>query len=365
MRGYYFQTMDIRSTRAHVSQVLHTAAAITPHAPLVLVLPRYGDDVPNEDVLRSRHDLPRVPETILLSAMGASRIGSGASLFFNIPLILFLFAHARTADFAYFRASYLLPTAFVARLLGLSVVYETHRRPLSLQERWRDFLMSTVAHGFVVISAHMSEHYVRYGKPLLVAHDAVSLSRFGKNFSKIEARKKIGARDGEKLCVYAGTVSRLKGTHYIVEAALQLPDVRFLLVGNVVDIRKEDLPSNVTLTGKVEQGELPAYLGAADALLLPHPKTEYSQSPMKLFEYMASGVPIVSTRVPAVLEVLNDHNAFLVEADSASALAEGIRNLFGNEAQARAKAAQARIDVGAYSWEARGEKIAGFLKKLV
>lgn len=364
VKGYYFHTMDIQSPRAHAAQILSTAAAIRPHLGLSLVLLKYGNASFDGEALRARHELLHAPEVVLLDTFGIRAPRLSAFLLFNIPAIRFLLARKREgkADFAYFRANYLVPIALTARLLGIPVFYETHRPPLSFHERWRDHLMSMLASGIVVISDHMRAHYTRYGKPLLVAHDAVSLSRFSRRQAKEEARSLIGRKQEERLCVYAGTVSKLKGLLYLLEAARLLPQVQFLLVGNVVP-EFDAMPPNVTCTGRVGQADLPPYLAAADVLVLPHPASEYSQSPMKVFEYMASETPIVASRLPQVTEVLTDRNAVLVAPDSGEALAAGIHEVFRDLSRAATLAKQARQDVEAYTWEVRGEKIARFIRE--
>lgn len=364
MKGYYFHTMDIGSPRAHAAQILSTAAALGPHLDLSLVFPRYGNASPDHEALRERHELSPMPPIVLLDTFGIRTPRLSAFLLFNIPAIRFLLARKREgeADFAYFRANYLVPVALAARLLRIPVFYETHRPPLSFHERWRDRLMGMLASGIIVISEHMRAHYLRYGKPMLVAHDAVSLARFSRRQAKEEARSLIGRNREERLCVYAGTVSKLKGIAYLLEAARLLPEVQFLFVGNIVP-EFDAMPPNVTCTGRVGQKELPPYLAAADVLVLPHPSSEYSQSPMKLFEYMASEIPIVAARLPQVIEILNGRNAVLVAPDSGEALAAGITEVLRDMGRAATLAKQARQDVETYTWEARGERIARFVRE--
>jgi len=81
-------------------------------------------------------------------------------------------------------------------------------------------------------------------------------------------------------------------------------------------------------------------------------------SPLKLFEYMASGRPVVASDLPALREVLRpDDNAVLVEPGSADALAAGIRRIVGDAAFGRRLAANARRDVADYTWDKRAERL--------
>src|SRR6185369_5103975 len=67
------------------------------------------------------------------------------------------------------------------------------------------------------------------------------------------------------------------------------------------------IESRVIFIGRVEHGAVPLYLKAFDVLLAPFPQNEhysYYMSPMKIFEYMASSRPIISTELPTIIESL-------------------------------------------------------------
>ena len=102
-------------------------------------------------------------------------------------------------------------------------------------------------------------------------------------------------------------------------------------------------------------------------LLLPNksgdPASERDTSPMKLFEYMASGVPVVASDVPSLREVLNKRNSFLAPPNDPKALAEEVRGILSNPDEAEARASAARIDVEAYTWDKRAEDMLNFLKQ--
>lgn len=359
--------MDVRSSRAHVSQILNTVAAVSTKLDLTLVLPKYHRSLDIEGIQKSQ-GLLFMPKISFLWNFGIEKSGLAAFVLFNLPAALYILKKkiSGNIDFVYFRTTFFLPTALFAWLLRIPFFYECHRRPMTSNERWRDHLMSKMCAGIITISSYMSEHYQRYKKRMIVAHDAVSLERFGAPLPREEARKKLGFADDEKICVYTGTISKLKGIETVVEAAKRAPDILFVLVGIIApEFARRALPSNMKVVGKVEQGKLPDYMRAADALLLPHPRGEYSQSPMKLFEYMATGVPIVSSRLPSVCEVLNDKNAVLVEPESAEALVAGIRKVLNDSRLADTLAVQEKTDVQDYTWEKRGAVIASFIQSIV
>jgi glycosyltransferase involved in cell wall biosynthesis len=89
----------------------------------------------------------------------------------------------------------------------------------------------------------------------------------------------------------------------------------------------------------------------------------YFTSPLKLFEYMASGKPIVASDLPAIREVLSHNtNSILVPPDNPEALAGGVRYILENPAMGEKIARQAAVDVLSYTWDERTKKIMDFIR---
>ena len=82
---------------------------------------------------------------------------------------------------------------------------------------------------------------------------------------------------------------------------------------------------------------------------------------MKLFEYMASGRPIVASNIPSIAEILNKDNAILVDPDNPEELASGIKQHLVNSDLAEKIAKQAYQDGRQYTWEERAKRISDFI----
>lgn len=170
---------------------------------------------------------------------------------------------------------------------------------------------------------------------------------------------------------YAGHLYPWKGVDILLRALARLPGARGLIVGG--HHQEPDLPrlrslaeslqvaDRVRFTGLVAPSEVPALLGKADVLALPNPASAIATrftSPLKLFEYMASGRPIVASDLPALREVLqHDVNAWLVPAGDEAALADGIGRLLADPALATRLARAAFAGAREYSWERRAERL--------
>ena len=227
--------------------------------------------------------------------------------------------------------------------------------------------------GLVLHSAYAAGAYERAGVPaekLLVAHNGAEPRRMGPPPDKAAARTALGLDQDRFTAVYAGRVNVQKG----LDALLALADLRretlFLLVGSEgegpveAEARRR---ANVRIVPWQEPAALPAWLHAADVLLIPPSRAPLEQFrncvlPLKLFAYLAAGRPIIAPEAPDTAELLGDgDNALLVPPGDPAAAAAALDRL-------RDPVLAARLGAAAYarslelSWDRRAEKIEAFLK---
>ena len=236
----------------------------------------------------------------------------------------------------------------------------------------RDARVWRTADGYVTITAGLARELERrFGSRPLIA-----VVPDGANVQATDHTDDTD-RSGDQVFTlgYAGHLYPWKGVDLIVEAVLALPDTRGLIVGGherEPDLARTkafatqlDVSSRVTFTGPVPPAEVAARLREADVLILPNRtsaiSTEFT-SPLKLFEYMASGRPIVASDLPSFREVLRDgENALLVEAGNPQALAAAVARIKNDKALGARLARQAREDVGAFTWARRAERLESLL----
>lgn len=262
---------------------------------------------------------------------------------------------------------------FAAKLCveaGLPTLVEEHAPTHYSEFKW---LLDVKDHprflGLVTISDELKRAYAEGGirsEKIHVFPSGVDLRRFANGPTKQDARTALGLPVSGHIAMYCGHFYPHKGVDHLIQAARTLPDMTVCLVGGwPADIDRcgaatRDLP-NVRFTGFVPNSDVPLHLAAADVLVLPNLKDTYDAkvtSPLKLFEYMAAGRPIVASNIPAFQSVLrHGENACLVEAGSADAIAAAIRHLQENPELAERLAAQARVDVQAYAWDTRAKAV--------
>lgn len=267
--------------------------------------------------------------------------------------------------------------------------FEAHTYPATraglLIRRW----LAKRIGGFIVITDHLRQRYEAVGVPsqrLTVAHDGFRRSRFEIEGDRTAWREKIGWPQETFIVGYMGRFQTLgmdKGLVDLADAVIALAHdradwpVRLGLVGGP-DYHVESLrerfsaagisPGTVLYAGHVPAAGVPGYLCAFDICTMPFPWTEhfaYYASPMKLFEYMASGSPLVATNLPSTAEIICDgRNGLLVPPSNVEALTAALRRLRDEPGLALRLAEQARSDVFHFTWDSRAQSLLQFIASL-
>lgn len=167
----------------------------------------------------------------------------------------------------------------------------------------------------------------------------------------------------EKLVVYSGALYPFKGVDLLLEIAPQFPKVKFAIAGGPPEqhshyqqvIAKRQL-TNVALLGALPQRDLAHLLQAADALAHPHRLGDAATftSPMKLFDYLAAGTPVVATRIPSLAQwPLAAKIAAWCEPNQPQAFADSLRQVLAQRPRPAEGFMPDITTLASYSWEAR------------
>lgn len=227
--------------------------------------------------------------------------------------------------------------------------------------------------GLILHSRYAAAAYRRAGvdpAKLLAAHNGADTARIGAPLDKKAARAARGLPADRRIALYAGRVNEEKGLDQILALARLRPEILFLLVGSEgegpIEAAAAALP-NVRIVPWQAPDELPAWLNAADALLIPPSRAPLEQYrncvlPLKLFSYLAAGRPILAPVAPDTAELLSDgDNALLVPPGDPEAAAAALDRL-ADPALGRRLGAAALAHSANLSWDRRAEKIEGFLE---
>lgn len=176
---------------------------------------------------------------------------------------------------------------------------------------------------------------------------------------------------------YSGQLYEWKGVDCLLEAMTEVPGARLTILGGGAGgldqvrarARLLGIEARLDLPGQVPHREVEKRLQEADVFVLPagdRTISRYWTSPLKLFEYMAAGRPLVASDLPSLREILrHEENALLVTPGDPRALAQALRRIVEDSGLAQRLAAQALQDVREYTWDRRAERLEGFFRTLL
>ena len=253
-------------------------------------------------------------------------------------------------------------------------VFEAHQPPPRRRAALdRAMLQRSGLRRVVAISGALADEYLRRFPWLegrvVVAHDAAD-----DPFAPGATWRPRVRTPGEPLRVgYVGGLYPGRGGEELMAVARALPDVAFDLVGGTdadrTRLRAGGVPPNVIFHGHVPPSALAAHYERFDVLVAPYQRsvavhggvgdTSRWMSPMKLFEYLSWGRPLVFSDLPVLREVLrHGENALLVPPDDVGAWVAAVARLRDDVALADRLSARARADFLAHhTWDRRVETV--------
>ncbi len=210
-------------------------------------------------------------------------------------------------------------------------------------------------------------------KPIHLIPDGVDTTLFDpSNVSKENLKKmrgKYGLEDSDKIILYIGRLEKWAGVDLILRCAKHLrhSDAKFLLVGEGRMVKEIAMP-NIICCGRVSHELVVDYLAMADVVLVPMQQDPLGQSasPLKLFEAMAMGKPVIASDTQGIRDVIRSKvNGILLPSDEkmwAGAILEMIEN--SNFASTLGRNARETVESG-YNWSVLVNKFEELLYQLV
>jgi glycosyltransferase involved in cell wall biosynthesis len=281
-----------------------------------------------------------------------------------------------------FHDSELFPVALILRLLRRRVVYDCHENlPMQvLQKKW----IPRPLRWLMVPAVWLMEWAgSRLLSGVLVARDSV-LSRFPSNrrvsIRNFPTAMALSTSQGPPIAtrsnvvIYAGGLSRIRGIAELVEAIRQIvvPQAELWLVGAFDSEEFQDeilssLPPNAKWFGKLEHSEVTKlYSSAKIGMSTLHPTPSHRNSqPVKIYEYMGAGLPVIASNFPEFSELL-DRCGVLVDPLNPKEISAAIRELLSDEARLEQMSQVARSRVlTSYTWDHEGQRLIQFCSKLM
>lgn len=298
------------------------------------------------------------------------------------PYAAYRAAVALDADLYHFHDPEFLPYGTRLARAGKRVVYDAHE-DVRTQIRYKEWLAGPSRVPVALAMARLEAACVAR-IDAVVTPSVAALERLAPhqprsvlvtNYPRLEDVGAVAPWQGRtRAACYVGGISRVRGAHALVDAMAHA-DAELYLAGPISPpkLRRELERSagwrRVRYAGRISPERVPELLGRARVGVLPlQPIPNYRVAyPVKLFEYLAAGLPVVATDVPLWRELLETHGCGIcVPPDSPRRLAEAMTSLLDDDARARSMGERGRQAAERhYSWGSQADKLIALYGELL
>lgn len=252
-----------------------------------------------------------------------------------------------------------------------------------LFEDWRDGYIAKGSDALVTTSEKLKKTLLRRcgarEERLIVAYGGVDPSPFQEESRRTreERRRSLGLPEGSFLAGYVGMFKSLgaeKGLRTMIDALAHLPEeISLVLVGGkpaeieeyMRAAKERGVLKRCLFVRKQPFEKVVSYEMAMDVLVIPYPDEPHFREygfPMKVWEYMAAGRPLVYSDLGIIGEALKNRAHSFVPGNAES-LADAVRDIKNKPEEALARTAKNTKDVLAYTWGARAKNILDFIQQ--
>lgn len=248
-------------------------------------------------------------------------------------------------------------------------VLELHDRPDSNPTRWER--IKSHVNNYVVISEGLKQVIQSLGieaSRICVAPDGYDPKDFENPGERVFERKKLGIPDDAFVAIYTGGFYKWKGIDLVVRFWKRTDErAHLVLIGGPDGDRSRleslvdpSVASRIHIFPMMDHATAIRSLAAADVGLLTSSKEHeigrMFTSPLKQFEYLAAGLPILASEVPSSHEILTDEVAVFYETTE-EGFAAALNGIQSNQGWRTSASAKSRELVAPYTWEARARTI--------
>jgi len=332
--------------------VLHRLKALSSFGHHVdLITYHIGEDIPIKNI--------RINRTISIPFMRHIDIGPSfkkilCDIFVLAKTIRFLGTKKYDVLHTHEEAGFMAPV--LKRFFNIPHIYDMHSslpqqlknfnrgnfKPFIRLFTWLEKKTLDSADGIITICEDLQNHVKDRApgrNPVLIENVGDNSTIF-EDLETIDVQKKYRIPKGKRIILYTGTFEKYQGIDLLIRSAVYLAkknqDALYLLVGGKSQqIRKMKLLADslgigdkVIFTGTVHPREIKYFYAVSD--IIASPRIEGTNSPLKIYSYLRSGIPIVATDLYTHRQILNEKVAVLTEPDPEK-FADGISKLLNDE----------------------------------
>jgi glycosyltransferase involved in cell wall biosynthesis len=292
------------------------------------------------------------------------------------------------ADVYHFHDPELLPVGVLLKRKGKKVIYDVHEDVPEqvLSKEWiPSFLRQTISKIVKAVEKYASKRFdaVVTATPTINKRfqtynlNSVSIHNFPITNELISENLPSSESRANKSAIYIGGITKLRGIEEMVDAielVNQTEPIQLTLAGKFSpesleeQVKKRSGWKYVHNAGWLNREEVKEYLGQAFVgLVLLHPEPRYTVSyPIKLFEYMSAGIPVIASDFPVWREIIEDSGCGIcVDPLNIQEISDAILWFYKNPEEAKKLGENGREAIlKKYSWENEAARLTALYKKL-
>ena len=256
-------------------------------------------------------------------------------------------------------------------IFGVKNVLEVHQPNSGLTNLMFNFFRKKILKNtkFILINKNLNKKFLLNKNDFIVADDGVDLRDF-------KSVQNIKYKDS---CVYTGSLFQGKGVEIILKLAKKLNKFTFYVYGDLKTAPAKILNDclklkNIKLLGHVKYSEIPKILKSHKSIIMPYSKKVFGNhkntniekymSPLKLFDYLASGRIIVASKSQSYSHILKDTiNSVLCDSSNLDKWVKTLKDISKNKINFNKLKKNSLETAKQFSWIYRIEKILNFIEK--
>jgi glycosyltransferase involved in cell wall biosynthesis len=256
------------------------------------------------------------------------------------------------------------------RMLVLSI-----REAEKFAARWADKIISVTPY----MAAYLTNRYHCRPDKIEIVSNGVNLNRFRPIEDKTllkSYRERLGISSEDLVVLFLGNLNLTQGVEDLIQVVpsliKQVAITKLLIVGDGIlkdefkrEVDRLGVSEHVVFTGMVDYDEVPVYVNLADVCVVLKKKMKSGWSPIKVFEYLACGKPVLSSRVEGLEFIAAEGVGRLTEPGNLRSIEEELLKLLKNPEE-RIEMGQKGVKLikGDFDWDSKVNKIEEILRDL-
>ena len=282
----------------------------------------------------------------------------------------------------------LLPNFLLSKIKSSALIYDSHeyftevpellgrKRVRAIWLRIESYILPKLKTMFTVNDTLARIYSEKYHIPVHVVRNVPNLVGYINNENVVNVREKYGIAPTDFLLIYQGAINKDRGLEELIEAFNFLPEAYHLLIIGSGDVYQTLLEKTMGLklnhihfTGQIPFSELVAYTFQADLGVSLEKSTNLNYRyalPNKVFDYIASGVPILVSPLTELCAILDKHDVGkLLPSHEPKVIAETIESIFANQNQLAIWKENTQKAHEEYCWEKEEKKLVARLSEIL